>query len=138
MPLFKLANEKILPIKSKPFSKEKDIQNLTEKNISAIFGLDFVASEFVVDRFRIDTVAFDSETNSFIIIEYKNSQNYSVIDQGYAYLSLMLNHKAEFVLKYNEKFAKACNKQFFDWSQSRVIFISPSFTDFHRKHAEPC
>ncbi len=130
MPLFKLTDEKIIPIKSKQFSREKDIQELTERNIKTVFGFDFVASEFVVDRFRIDTVGFDSETNSFIIIEYKNSQNYSVIDQGYAYLSLMLNHKAEFVLKYNENFTKSCNKQFFDWSQSRVIFISPLFTDF--------
>ena len=130
MPLFKLTNKKISPIKSKSFGKEKEIKIITENNIDTIFGLQFVSSEFIVDRFRIDTVGFDTETNSFILIEYKKSQNFSVIDQGYAYLSLMLNHKAEFVLKYNETFNKACNKQFFDWSQSRVIFISPFFTEY--------
>ena len=87
-------------------------------------------TEFTVDKFRIDTVSFDRETNSFIIIEYKKSQNFSVIDQGYAYLSLILNRKADFVLKFNEVFGKSENKKFFDWSQSRVIFVSPSFTDF--------
>ncbi|MBU2509738.1 hypothetical protein KJ966_00295 [bacterium] len=130
MPLFKIEKQKILPIKSLAFSKEKEIQELTENNIEAIFGLQFVSTEFAVDKFRIDTVAFDSETNSFILIEYKKSQNFSVIDQGYAYLSLMLNRKADFVLKYNEVFGKSENTQFFDWSQSRVIFVSPSFTDF--------
>ena len=130
MPLFKLEKNKIKPIKSVTFAKEKDIQELTENNIPAIFGLQFVATEFTVDKFRIDTVAFDSETNSFILIEYKKSQNFSVIDQGYAYLSLMLNRKADFVLKFNEVFGKAENKKFFDWSQSRVMFVSPSFTNF--------
>ncbi|MFH2067177.1 MAG: DUF5655 domain-containing protein [Pseudomonadota bacterium] len=130
MPLFKFDKKKIVPIKSVAFTKEKDIQVITENNIEAIFGLQFVSSEFSVGKFRIDTVAFDNESNSFILIEYKKSQNYSVIDQGYAYLSLMLNRKADFVLKYNEVFGESVNKQFFDWSQSRVIFVSPSFTDF--------
>ncbi|MHC4331529.1 MAG: hypothetical protein ACYSWW_25780 [Planctomycetota bacterium] len=130
MPLFKLEENRMLPIKSVAFTKEKDIQEITENNIEAIFGLQFVSTEFAVDKFRIDTVAFDCETHSFILIEYKKSQNFSVIDQGYAYLSLMLNRKADFVLKYNEVFGKSDNKQSFDWSQSRVIFVSPSFTDF--------
>jgi hypothetical protein len=130
MPLFKLEQKKIKPIKSVAFAKEKDIQEITENNIDTIFGLQFVSTEFTVGKFRIDTVAFDCETNSFILIEYKKSQNFSVIDQGYAYLSLMLNRKADFVLKYNEVFGKSENKQFFDWSQSRVIFVSPSFTNF--------
>ncbi len=130
MPLFKINKNIISPIKSVGFTKEKDIQVITENNIEAIFGLQFVSTEFAVGKFRIDTVAFDNETNSFILIEYKKSQNYSVIDQGYAYLSLMLNRKADFVLKYNEVYGKSQNKKFFDWSQSRVIFVSPSFTDF--------
>jgi hypothetical protein len=104
MPLFKLEENRMLPIKSVAFTKEKDIQEITENNIEAIFGLQFVSTEFAVDKFRIDTVAFDCETHSFILIEYKKSQNFSVIDQGYAYLSLMLNRKADFVLKYNEVF----------------------------------
>lgn len=32
-----------------------------------------------------------------MIIEYKRDKNFSVIDQGYAYLSLMLNNKADFI-----------------------------------------
>ncbi len=130
MPLFRCDKDVMSPIKSVPFVKEKDIQAITEKNIEAIFGFQFISTEFTVGNFRIDTVALDSESNSFILIEYKKSQNYSVIDQGYAYLSLMLNRKADFVLKYNQVFGKSEKPQSFDWSQSRVLFVSPAFTEF--------
>jgi hypothetical protein len=130
MPLFKFEKNRMTPIKSISFSKEKDIQKLTEDNIEEIFGLKLVATEFSVEKFRIDTVAFDNETNSFILIEYKKNQSFSLIDQGYAYLSIMLNRKSDFILKYNEVFCDTKNKEFFDWSQSRVIFISPSFSEF--------
>jgi hypothetical protein len=43
--------------------------------------------------FRIDTLAFDKESSAFIIIEYKKDRNFSVVDQGVAYLNLMLNNK---------------------------------------------
>ena len=35
-------------------------------------------------------------------IEYKKGNSYSVIDQGYSYLSILLNNKADFILEYNE------------------------------------
>lgn len=45
-----------------------------------------------------------------------------------AYLSLLLNRKADFVLKFNE--IKEQNKKVrdFDWGQSRVILVAQSFT----------
>ena len=96
MALFKI--EKSLEyIREKPFRLEKEIQEMTEKNIKTILGLDFVKSEFALNNFRIDTLAFDKEANAFVIIEYKRDKNFSVIDQGYAYLSLMLNNKAEII-----------------------------------------
>jgi len=35
-------------------------------------------------------------------MEYKKDRNFSVVDQGVAYLNLMLNNKADFILEYNE------------------------------------
>lgn len=128
MPIFNISNGVLAPIKASSFQKEKEIQLITETNLETVFGLRFVCSEFSIGRFRIDTVAMDPEANSFVIIEYKKDKNFSVIDQGYAYLSLMLNHKADFVLLYNENTGKTASKHDFDWSQSCVIFISPSFT----------
>jgi predicted transport protein len=132
MALFKI--EKSLEyIKEKPFRLEKDIQELTESNLKIILGLDFVRSEFGLNNFRIDTLAFDKEANAFVIIEYKRDKNFSVIDQGYAYLSLMLNNKADFILEFNENLDKTLKRNDVDWSQSRVLFVSPSFTNYQRE-----
>lgn len=90
-------------------------------------------TEFALNNFRIDTLAFDKESNAFIIIEYKRDKNFSVIDQGYAYLSLMLNNKADFILEYNEQCSGTLKRDTVDWSQSKVIFISPSFTNYQRE-----
>ena len=133
MALYKL-DQKLEYIKEKPFKLEKEIQKITEENLQLIFNLDFVKSEFQLNNFRIDTLAFDFESKSFVIIEYKRDKNYSVIDQGYAYLSLMLNNKADFILEYNESKATTLKRNNVDWSQSKVIFISPSFT-IHQKEA---
>jgi len=37
------------------------------------------------------------------MIEYKKDKNFSVIDQGVAYLNLMLDNKSDFILEYNER-----------------------------------
>jgi RecB family endonuclease NucS len=102
MALFRIENNKqLINIKEQPFKLEKEIQSLTENNLKTIFGLEFVKSEFALNNFRIDTLAFDRETGTLVIIEYKRDKNFSVIDQGYAYLSLMLNNKADFILEFN-------------------------------------
>ena len=134
MALFKIENnERLANIKEQPFKLEKDIQSLTEKNLKSIFGLDFVKSEFSLNNFRIDTLAFDKDAGTFVIIEYKRDKNFSLIDQGYAYLSLMLNNKADFILEYNENSKETLKRNDVDWSQSRVIFISPSFTTYQKE-----
>ena len=132
MALYKI--EKSLKyIKEKPFRLEKEIQGLTEQNLKTILDLEFVKSEFALNNFRIDTLAFDIEANAFVIIEYKRDKNFSVIDQGYAYLSLMLNNKADFILEFNESQNRTLKRTDVDWSQSRVLFVSPKFTNYQRE-----
>ena len=48
----------------------------------------------------------------------------------------MLNNKAEFVLKYNLVFNTTLSKDEFDFSQTSVIFISPSFTTYQLRSVE--
>ncbi|WP_325162590.1 DUF5655 domain-containing protein [Francisella philomiragia] len=132
MALFKI-DKSLEYIKEKPFRLEKEIQLLTEDNIQIVFGLELVKSEFALNNFRIDSLAFDRDTKSFVIIEYKRDKNFNVIDQGYAYLSLMLNNKADFILEYNEGSEQSLNRKDVDWSQSRVIFISQAFTNYQRE-----
>lgn len=136
MPIYNIDGENLSQIKQVKFKNERELQNLTEKNLEELFNLKFVATEFQVDNLRIDTLAFNEETNSFVIIEYKNVKNYSVIDQGYSYLSLLLNNKAEFVLKYNLVFNTALSKDKFDFTQTIVMFISPSYTTYQLRSVE--
>lgn len=132
MPLFKIGQQ-LEQIKESPFKLERDIQHLTEKNLNVLLRLDFIRSEFSLNNFRIDTLAFDREAKAFVIVEYKRDKTFSVIDQGYAYLSLMLNNKADFILEFNESQNQSLKRNDVDWTQSRVIFISPFFTTYQRE-----
>src|SRR3989339_1080691 len=133
MPIFKINNKKLENIKETKIDVEKDIQILTENNLVTIFGLKVVSTEFALSNLRIDTLAYDEEVKSFVIIEYKRDRSFSVIDQGYAYLGLMLNNKADFILEYNEKMSSNLKRDDIDWSQSKVIFIANSFTTYQEK-----
>ncbi len=133
MRLFNIGNEKLDEINQKAFKLERDIQELTEQNLEMIFNYQFVKSEYALNNFRLDSLAYDESSNSFVIIEYKRDKNFSVIDQGYAYLSLMLNNKADFILEYNECMNKNLRKNDVDWSQSKVLFVAPSYTLYQRE-----
>ncbi|MDD2230080.1 MAG: DUF5655 domain-containing protein [Candidatus Cloacimonetes bacterium] len=131
MRLFKLNQNNILSqvIETK-IAKEKTLQTITEKNLGLIFGLELVCSEFAVGNYRLDSLAFDHETKSFVIIEYKRCENRSVIDQGYAYLGKMLDRKADFVLQYNNLKHKSYQINDIDWAQSRIYFVSTAFNNY--------
>lgn len=133
MLIYKQSTNKLAPIKERRVDFEKTIQKLVEGNLNEVFGLSFVASEFPLNNLRIDTLALDEEAKSFVVIEYKRDKNFTVIDQGYAYLALLLNNKADFVLEYNEKCKKNLKKDDVDWSQSKVMFIAQSFTKYQQE-----
>ena len=88
MALYNLKDQKLDFIKEVSFKLEKDIQNICEQNMLELLNCKFISSEFSIENFRLDSLAFDENTSSFVILEYKRDKNFSVIDQGYAYLSL--------------------------------------------------
>lgn len=130
MRLFIQNKSELSGLKEKPFKLEKDIHIVFENNLELLSGYKFIKSEFVIKNNRIDTLAFDEENRSFVIIEYKRDRNYSVVDQGVSYLNLMLEYKADFIIEYNEQHKKNLKRTDVDWSQSKVIFVAPSFTGF--------
>ena len=121
-----IQNNKLL--KNIDFKNEKELQSYVEKNMEEILGYKFIATEFSVGDSRLDSLGYDKENNTFIIIEYKNIKNNSLVDQGYSYLALMLERKEAFVLKYNNVTKSNLEIGDIDWSQSRIIFISPFFS----------
>ena len=132
MKLFNQKKGSVDEVKQVPFKLERDIQDLVEKNTESIFNLLFIQSELRVDKYRIDSLCFDEENNSFVIIEYKKGSSYSVIDQGYTYLQLLLNNKSDFLLVLSQHFNKVFNTNQIDWSQSKIIFVSPSFNSYQK------
>jgi hypothetical protein len=132
MDLYNIKGKSLEQIKRTPFKLEREIQSLVESNVNELFDLEFVSTEFTIGDFRIDSLCYDNENNCFVIIEYKKGNSYSVVDQGYSYLSIMLNNKAEFILEYNEAKNKQLKRDDVDWSQSRVVFISQSFNNYQK------
>jgi predicted transport protein len=129
MALYTNHTGKLKEVKERPFKLEKDIQKVFEDNLSVIMGLVLVKSEFTIKNKRIDTLAYDSQAGAFIIIEYKRDKNISVVDQGFTYLSLMLENKADFIVEYNESLRLNMKREDVDWSQTRVAFVSTNFTE---------
>ena len=135
MKLYSIQDKtKLKPVSNIKFDLEREIQVLFENNLEELFNLKFVKSEFSIKNFRIDTLGYDNENKSFVIIEYKKDRNFSVIDQGYTYMSLMLNNKSDFILEYNENCGGVLKRDDIDWTQSKVIFVSPHFTEY-QKHS---
>jgi predicted transport protein len=129
MPLYLNQNNKLKEVEEISFKLEREIQKIFELNLESVMGLTLVKSECQIKNKRIDTLAFDKQSSAFIIIEYKRDRNLSVVDQGFTYLSLMLENKADFIIEYNESLGLNLKRDDVDWSQTRVAFVSTSFTE---------
>lgn len=140
MKLFQNKEGKLVEYKrdvgKKEFEYEKILQNLIEKNLSTIFpSLEFVTSEFQMENLRPDSIAFDKDRNSFVIIEYKNVKHKGVVDQGMSYHLLLQEKRESFVLLYHRIKGKLLDvENDVNWDEARVIFLSPMFTA-HQKRA---
>lgn len=129
MKIYYKKSEGLYNLNEQPFKLEREIQNLFEANLQEVMGLQLVKSEFSIKNKRIDTLAFDPERKAFIIIEYKRNKNISAVDQGFTYLSLMLENKADFIIEYNETLKGNLKRNEVDWTQTRVAFVSTGFTE---------
>jgi predicted transport protein len=130
MPIYQNTNNKLKEVEEKAFKLERDIQRVFEENLNTVMQLTLIKSEFTIKDRRIDTLAYDEQTNAFVIIEYKRDKNLSVFDQGITYLGLMLANKADFVIEYNEQHKKNIKRDEVDWTQSRIVFVSTSFSEY--------
>lgn len=131
MKLYKKGSNNLLSeIQKKNFRVERDLQQVVEINLYELTGLELVKSEFIIKDRRIDTLAYDREKQSFVIIEYKRDQSSSVVDQGFAYIHLMLQYGSELIVEFNENpigLNSHLRRNDVDWSQSKVVFVAPSF-----------
>jgi hypothetical protein len=108
---------------------EKSLQTLFEKNLDALLGVRFLASEHRTSNGgRMDTLGID-ENGYPVIIEYKRTSSENVINQGLFYLDWLMDHRADFKLLVLETFGKQAADQI-EWSAPRLVCIAADFTKY--------
>jgi predicted transport protein len=129
MPLYKIAEHKLAIVEIQKFPSEKHLQALIERNLETVFNCRFVASEFPTGAKhggRIDTLAI-SEDNNPVIIEYKKKATAELVTQSLYYLAWIYDHRGDFEIVARKSLG---NNLEVDWTDVRVICISPNYSKF--------
>ncbi|HLI52256.1 MAG TPA: DUF5655 domain-containing protein [Thermomicrobiaceae bacterium] len=129
--LFRIDRGTAVELHGAALGLEKPLQNLIERNMEALFGVRFVASEHSTGKKhggRIDSLGLD-ENGSPVIFEYKRSVSQNVINQGLFYLDWLLDHRAEFELLVMRKLGSEPASQI-DWSGPRLVCVASDFTRY--------
>jgi hypothetical protein len=110
---------------------EREIQNAFESDLSKLEdGLEFIKSELVVGTGRIDTLAFDSNSNSPVFVEYKRRGAFGkdALIQLMEYLSWFARDENRIVLL--EKLIRQSRSETDEVEPSiRLICIVPDIDD---------
>ena len=129
--LFSTAGPVAVPLPGSSVELEKSLQTYIERNLEALLGVTFLATEYVTGKThggRIDTLGIDE--NGFpIIIEYKRTMNENVINQGLYYLDWLLDHQAEFELMVLKQLGPG-RSEGINWSAPRLLCIAGDFTKY--------
>ncbi|WP_293920233.1 DUF5655 domain-containing protein [Sphingobium sp. UBA5915] len=124
--LYRLGAAQVTELAGGAMALEKSLQTVFEKNLDALIGVRFLASEFSTNEGgRMDTLGID-ENNSPVVIEYKRSSNENVINQGLYYLDWLMGHRKDFEWLVLEKLGAEVAKAV-DWSGPRLICIAGDF-----------
>lgn len=129
MDLFHIRATKLHPLERTQFKLERQIQRLLEANLSEVFGIRFLASEFSTgDKHpgRIDSLGLD-ENGTPVIIEYKLSSNQAVINQALYYLDWLIDHRGDFELLVQKKLGAEATV---DWAAPRVLCVAEDFSHY--------
>jgi predicted transport protein len=126
--LFRIGASKVEELAGTTDTIEKSVQTLFEKNLEALLGVRFLASEFVTSNGRIDTLGLD-ENGSPVILEYKRAANENVVNQGLFYLDWLMDHRKDFQWLVLEKLGKEAAEDV-DWSAPRLICIAGDFSRY--------
>jgi predicted transport protein len=126
--LFRVSSGQVNELTGTTDTIEKSVQVFFEKNLEALLGVRFLASEFTTSNGRIDTLGLD-ENGCPVILEYKRATNENVLTQGLFYLDWLMDHRKEFQWLVMEKLGKP-NAEKVDWSAPRLICIAGDFSRY--------
>ncbi len=126
--LFRLASTGVSELQGATVALERSLQTLFERNLDALLGIRFLASEHRTTSGRIDTLGMD-ENFCPVIIEYKRASNENVVNQGLFYLDWLMDHRRDFEWLMMERFGKDEAAKV-EWSAPRLICIAGDFTRY--------
>ncbi|MHB1293825.1 MAG: DUF5655 domain-containing protein [Anaerolineae bacterium] len=129
--LFRIEGQQAQEVSSLKLDLEKSLQTVMEKNLVAMLGVRFLASEYRTGKThmgRVDTLGLD-EDNTPVIIEYKRATNENVINQGLFYLDWLLDHRADFQLLVMKTLGSQVADAI-DWTGPRLICIAGDYTTY--------
>jgi hypothetical protein len=127
--LFRISSGQVNELTGTTDTIEKSVQTFFEKNLEALLGVRFLASEFTTSNGgRIDTLGLD-ENGCPVILEYKRASNENVINQGLFYLDWLMDHRKDFQWLVMEKLGKN-DAEAVDWSAPRLICIAGDFNRY--------
>lgn len=127
--LFRISSGAVTELAGTTDTVEKSVQVLFEKNLEALFGVRFLATEYTTTHGgRIDTLGLD-ENGCPVILEYKRASNENVINQGLFYLDWLMDHRKDFQWLVMEKLGKEAADGV-DWSAPRLICIAGDFNRY--------
>ena len=127
--LFRIESSAVREISGGAVSLEKSLQTLFERNLAALLGVRFLASEFSTTHGgRIDTLGLD-ENDCPVIIEYKRSTNENVVNQGLFYLDWLMDHRRDYEWLVLKSFGQEAAENV-EWSAPRLICVAGDFTKY--------
>lgn len=129
--LFRVEDGAALELVGSALTVEKSLQDLIERNLEAMLGVRFLATEYSTGKAhggRIDSLGLD-ENGSPVIIEYKRATNENVINQGLFYLDWLLDHRGEFTLLAMKHLGPGIEEEI-DWSAPRLVCVAGDFTRY--------
>ncbi|MGL5930043.1 MAG: DUF5655 domain-containing protein [Dermatophilaceae bacterium] len=129
--LFRITDGRADELASASVALEKSLQKLIEDNLETLFGVRFLATEYVIrgtQPGRMDTLGID-ENGSPVILEYKRATNENVINQGLYYLNWLLDHRADFQLLVMRTLGTEAADAI-DWRNPRLICVANGFTRY--------
>lgn len=127
--LFRVSGPTVEALAGATDAIEKSLQVLFERNLEALLGVRFLASEFTTTHGgRIDSLGLD-ENGCPVIIEYKRASNENVINQGLFYLDWLMDHRKDFQWLVMEKLGQEVANGV-DWSAPRLICVAGDFNRY--------
>ncbi len=124
MMLYETTMSGLAKVEPDPFEYEHKMRDFVADNIGVLFpGLEKVKNEMTIKDCRPDTIAYDRNQDTFVVIEYKNKVDKGVVTQVLAYVTTIRNNQAELRLAHEDK----PRDHKYDWKAVYSIIIAPSF-----------